>query len=467
MPLEQVVGYWFDKVLEKFEIVEEKVPKDVLLQQKKTVQDKLRGLQQNFTPDDFFNALRIKHLQQDEVVIPCFWDIWVFKLFKGRNWTWEHTPLRGFYATYQIAQGKDIYQPQDEEKARAFWERNVKNSKDLRQDILYQFKKNFQLVSSIKRYWRSFGLPYRMSTSSHFYTEGIRFYTDNLQKPLETLFVHATTSGLVNPQEYYGSLYNVVRSRRTVPSWAKPGSLALNLGTTKVSDEEIERLEFFEYWSRALAEMFWEMRHSGEVKKNPARKIYFDSGIGISGHKVSYLLTKNTFGSYNAKEKALWKMVFQYFREAAGVQIYYIATPGFTKNFKELNDWTLFGIKDNRISGIVLKSERETEKKKISHGHSFLADFVIALSKKELEEIILELLAKMEIVVAAIVKDLDWILRLLMMIAFGTKVTKTFLKRRRLVLEKMDEIRKIAQNAREEAIPLSTWDQIEELLSVR
>ena len=107
--LEELVDYWFDKTLE-----DEVCPKELesaLLQQKERVKERVSNLPKNFSLKEFMDVLQIEIPGEEKGTIPCIWDTLVFKFCKGKGWSWELSPLRGLYVTYQLAYAeKESYQ---------------------------------------------------------------------------------------------------------------------------------------------------------------------------------------------------------------------------------------------------------------------------------------------------------------------------------------------------------------------
>ncbi len=233
----------------------------------------------------------------------------------------------------------------------------------------------------------------------------------------EKFYVQSTDSGLFKIREHYGTLIDAddLDAWNELLDRLSAGSLALDLTQDEVSDIDINNLKYFETWSYLITVEAYSVisktlnlidlgfKKKGisyflsEVRKNPMRKFYFDTGIyraaQLAGEgnypKISYLTTLKSKipDPYFETSKKLWEQ----FMDTKGIEYFFLNKNGWLGEYKEFAKLTLVPSLGLQKYTNFLISIRDSETRKIVHGVESYGKYIfIKEMKKELVELHLE-----------------------------------------------------------------------------
>lgn len=276
-------------------------------------------------------------------------------------------------------------------------EMQVKHLKKAMRDIIFKLKAK----------WLVLGFPYPALTSTHFYLSGIRFYLNplvtqnkNRFEKDDRFYVQSTDSGLYKMEEHYGIILNSddPDEMDELLNYLSPGCLVLDLSTDKVTNDDKKAIKYFERWSHLVTIRTYhiinetlniieisstkkgrvlfkkaKIYYMNEVKKNPLRKFYFDTGIfqalslAKKGKlpKVSYLTTNKS--KVDSKYEKVSSRLLTTFLDN-GIEYYLLPKDGWANEYEPFKNLTLVpygdGIKKTTSSLISIRGEAG----KIAHG---------------------------------------------------------------------------------------------------
>ncbi len=281
------------------------------------------------------------------------------------------------------------------------------------------------VIFPVKKWFLTF-LPYPSKTSTHFYLSGLRFYwfpiagnnSVNIDLGEERYYVQSTDSGIFKLEEHYGTLIDT----QDPDAWKElmeklpAGSLCLDLSSNKATNIDLESIKYFETWSYLVTVEFYHVisktlnlvdmgfRKKGiayfkkEIRKNPMRKFYFDTGIYRIAQmakegkapKVSYLTTEKSKVPdpyFNLSKKLL-----EQFIDTGGLDYYLLSNSneGWIGEYNILSKFTLIPSDNLGNYTNFLISVRDIQARKIVHGIESLPNLFLIEVKEQIKDFKIE-----------------------------------------------------------------------------
>jgi hypothetical protein len=370
-----------------------------------------------------------------DIFLPCFSDECLKELTKSS--LWPLSPFRGLYYGWKLGEIYRLFEKGKEDEAIIelgtlikevelsitlqspsgnpyYWEYmkavecpNGEVHPSLKIQVELLKKAMREIIFKLKAKWLGYGFPYPTPTSTHFYLSGIRFYLNPLVmqnangfEQDERFYVQSTDSGLHKIEEHYGIILTSddPDEMDELLNYLPAGCLVLDLSTNEMTDTDKKSIKYFERWSHLITTRTYHIisetlnyvdistneksqvlnkkaksYYMNQVKKNPLRKFYFDTGIfqallfAKKGKlpKISYLTTNKSKVEPRYKEVSS-KLLSAFLDE--GIEYYLLPKDGWVDEYKPFENLTLVpygkGIKRMTNSLISIRGEGG----KIAHG---------------------------------------------------------------------------------------------------
>jgi len=369
-----------------------------------------------------------------DIFLPCFSDECLKELTKSS--LWPLSPFRGLYYGWKLGEIYRLFEKGKDDEAIIelgtlikevelsitlqspssnpyYWEYmkavecpNGEVHPSLKIQVELLKKAMREIIFKLKAKWLGYGFLYPTLTSTHFYLSGIRFYLNplvmqnaNRFEQDERFYVQSTDSGLYKIEEHYGIILTSddPDEMDELLTYLPPGCLVLDLSTNEMTDTDKKSIKYFEKWShlitirtyhiisetldfvdisaeklRALSKKA-KIYYMNEVKKNPLRKFYFDTGIfqvlsfANEGKlpKISYLTT-NKSKVEPKYEKVSSKLLSAFLEQ--GIEYYLLPTNGWIGEYNPFENLTLvpYGDRIKRMTNSLISIRGEGGK--IAHG---------------------------------------------------------------------------------------------------
>jgi hypothetical protein len=383
---------------------------------------------------NYVEAMTFK-INGKDIFLPCFSDECLKELTKSS--LWPLSPFRGLYYGWKLGEIYRLFEKGKDDEAIIelgtlikevelsitlqspsgnpyYWEYmkavecpNGEVHPSLETQVKLLKKAMREIIFKLKAKWLGYGFLYPTLTSTHFYLSGIRFYLNPLVmqnangfEEDERFYVQSTDSGLYKIEEHYGIIltsddpYEMNELLTCLP----PGCLVLDLSTDEMTDTDKESIKYFEKWSHLITIRTYHIisetlnyvdistneksqvlnkkaksYYMNQVKKNPLRKFYFDTGIfqallfAKKGKlpKISYLTT-NKSKVEQRYEKVSSELLSAFL--AAGIEYYLLPEDGWVGKYKPFENLTLvpYGKEIKRITNSLISIRGEGGK--IAHG---------------------------------------------------------------------------------------------------
>jgi hypothetical protein len=383
---------------------------------------------------NYVEAMTFK-INGKDIFLPCFSDECLKELTKSS--LWPLSPFRGLYYGWKLGEIYRLFEIGKDDEAIIelgtlikevelsitlqspssnpyYWEymkavecpnREVHPSLETQVKLLKKAMR--EIIFKLKAKWLGYGFLYPTLTSTHFYLSGIRFYLNplvmqnaNRFEEDERFYVQSTDSGLYKIEEHYGIILTSddPDEMNELLTYLPPGCLVLDLSTDKMTYTDKKSIKYFERWSHLITIRTYhiisetlnfidisdekksralfnkaKIYYMNQVKKNPLRKFYFDTGIfqALSFAKeerlpkISYLTT-NKSKVEQRYEKVSSELLSAFL--AAGIEYYLLPEDGWVGKYKPFENLTLvpYGKEIKRMTNSLISIRGNGGK--IAHG---------------------------------------------------------------------------------------------------